>query len=797
MSARRPTFVVVAALTLAVGIGANTSMVGVLHTVLFADLRFPDPDRILRLRDAQIEPGGATHSFNASARHATAMQERNTVFDGIVSLSAESLTLSDGPRPERVSVVSCTEGWTATLGVHPILGRPFAADEYFQGREGKVAQVSYGLWQRHFGGDPNVLGRSIRIGSDTFVVVGVLQRGFRFPYDADVWIPLRLNPQDALRDFAVFAHMRPRVTLRDVHADLGRIAASVRAEYADTTPGYAITAMTLRQNLTDNQEGAIVAVGCVMAFLLALASINVANLLFVNAVHRRKELAIRRALGASRLRQLRQLLTESLALSCVGCAGGIVLSAWFNRAAGLLVPSNISEQLGLGDAPLDLPLLCVACLLALAVGVTSGVVPALLGSRRDLALNLNEGGRSGDAAGGGGRGLLGGLVVSEVAVAFVLLAGAGLMMQNFVRLQGRGLGFEPRGLLSVKITPPWRNYGTAERRGGLVREILTKVEKLPGVVSAGVTTVNPLGGGTWTAPIVVDGLNTEAPQEPFSVNHRLVSAGLLAAMGIPIVRGRDFSPSDGPGSDPVVIVSARMAARYWPHGDALGKRLRIARAGAPWLRLIGVARDVRDAGDPGDPLETWYLPFDQQAGTRATEDIYLMVRSAADPLALVPPIEQVVWHLDPSLVPYDMGTMDSYYSHSLVRERLGARFMECFAAFGLLVAGLGIYGVMAFSVAQRTHEVGLRRALGAQTRDVLLLVIGSAMRPTAVGLAVGLAGAFTLNRLLASRLAEVRPTEWVVAGVAVVIFSVVAAMGAAIPARKAAAVEPMIALRND
>jgi putative ABC transport system permease protein len=796
LAIRKPGFVIAAALTLAIGIGANTSMFGVVHTVLFGDLRFPDPDRTLRLRDGQTDPTGLTHSVNISSRHAIAIRELNSAFDGVIALAPENLTLSDGPRPERLSVVSRTDGWEETLSVAPILGRSFTSVEMAHGSESGVCQVSYGLWQGHFAGDPGVLGRSLHIGNGRCSIVGVLPRGFRFPYDADVWLPLRLDPGDTLHDFAVFAHLRSGVQLGAARADLSRVASRVRELYADTPPGYTITTMTLRENLTDNREGAMVAVAYMIGFLLALASLNVANLLLVRAVIRRKEFAVRRALGASRARQLRQLLTESVLLGCLGCAAGVMLSLWFSRAAGLLVPSNISDQLGLAGAQLDARMLGFACLLSLVVGVVSGIVPAVSASRTDLQRTLAEGGRS-EGAGPKGRALLGALVVSEVAVAFVLLAGAGMMMENFARLRRRALGFEPRQLLTVKITPPWNDYPTAEKRQALVRGVLAEVERLPGVASLAATTVNPLGGGSWTAPVVVEGLNTSPTAEPFNVNHRLITPGLFGAMGIPLLRGRHFTSEDTSGSEPVAIVSAQMAARFWPREDPIGKRVRVARGDSPWLRVVGVVGDVRDARDPEDPAETWYLPFAQQAGTRATENVYLMAHIAGRPAGLVASIEQAVWKLDKALVPYEISMMDSYYSDSLVRERLGAGFMAFLGGFGLLVAGLGVYGVMAFTTAERAKEVGLRMALGARAPDILLMILANGMRLTITGLGIGLAGALCLNRVLANRLAEVRTLEWSVTLSAFAIFFVAAAIGSLLPARRAARLQPMTALRHD
>jgi putative ABC transport system permease protein len=792
---RHKAFAALAILLLALGMGANAAMFGVVRSVLVSDLRFPDPDRTLRLRDGQRDPGGAVRSFNASSRHVLSLREKATAFDAIIALSGDSVTLTGGGRPERVSVVSYAGEWGPTLGARPILGREFTAEEQRQGGLSGVAQVSYALWQRRFGGDPGVLGALLDLGPRAFTIVGVLPRGFRFPYDADVWIPHALDPGDTVRDFAVFAHLRAGLTPVDARADLERVARLVREEFPDTPPGYTIDAMSLRQNLTDHQEGAMLAVAWVVGLLMALASISVASLLLVRATLRRKELAIRRALGATRGRQLRELLAESLVLASLGWAVGLLLASWFGRVTSLLVPSNIADQLGLASPSLDTPVVLATLGAAIATGLLAGCLPAVLGSRVEPQETLAEGGHGG-STGRSGRRLMGGLVAAEVAVGFVLLAGAGLMLQNFLRLEARALGFDPRGLLTLKVTPPWQDYPNAERRAALARELLAGLRSLPAVEAAGITTVNPLGGGTWSAAVVVDGLNSGPRDEPFTVNHRLVTPGLLSTMGIPILRGRDFGRADTATSEPVVIVSAAMASRFFRGREALGSRVRLARAGSPWLRIVGVSGDVADARDPGDPVESWYMPLDQQAGSRASENFYLMVRTKATASALVPAIEERILGLDRSLVAYEVSSLDRYYADSLSRERLGAGFMGAFGAFGLLVASLGVFAVLALSVTQRTHEVGLRMALGARSGDVLRLILGEGVALITLGLAIGLPLALILNRILAPHLAALSGISWSPVGIAAIVFLLSGALGAWGPARRAAALLPITALHR-
>jgi putative ABC transport system permease protein len=793
---RAPRNTAIAVAILGLGIGANTAMFSAINYVLLRPLPFADPDRLLRVRDAVTGADGQVHPFNMSSRHVLALRALNQVFDGVVAFSGDNMTLAGGDVPERVSVVLQTDGMDRTLGVRPVIGRGFTPDEERTGMASGVALISHALWQTRFGQSPSAIGAVVRLDGRPFTVIGVMPPQYAFPYEAQLWLPHRPDAADAMRDFAVFCHLRPGVTILQARESLLGTAALIRQQSPESPPTFGFETMTIRENLVGTQDAPLRALTNIVAVLLLIACVNVATLLLARTVSRRREFAIRSVLGAAPSRHVRQLLAESLVLAAIGCGAGLLLAAWLGPLTSTLIPSVLSGQLGLSAPQTDWRVTMFAVAVSLVSAIVAGVVPAFGSWRSRPTLALGDGGRT-TSGGPGGRRLLGTLIVAETALTLVLLAGAGLVIRNFVRLQTLPLGFNATGLLTMELTPSSAAYPAGAARGELARRIVERVRAEPGVISAAITTVNPLGGGTWGAPAISEEMAARDPNAVLNVNHRLITPNLLETMGIPLVRGRRFSDQDRADAPPVVIVSDRLARRFWPGADPIGKRIRIARPGRPWLMVVGVVGDVSDSHDPGVPLETWYVPFDQNTTTAAAEHVYVMVRSSGDALALVPTVLRAIVAVDKTLAPYAPAAMDRYYSASLSRERIGAAFMLGFGAFGLALAALGVYGVMAFSVAQRTMEIGIRMALGARVGDILPLMLRRAVALVCTGIAAGVMGAIGLNRVLASLLTEVGRLDAAVLAGASALIVVAAVTACVVPALAAARLDPVSALKTD
>jgi len=794
---RSPRDTLIAAAIFGLGIGANTAMFSAVNHVLWRPFPFPDEARLVRLREMTTAADGTVYPFNMSSAAILAVRHfGGDVFEAVVAMSGQNMALAGADAAERVSVVLQTEGFDATLGVRPAAGRSLTSDELRRGVDAGVALISHAMWGTRFGGSAAAIGSTVRLDDRPFTIVGVMPPQYAFPYDAQFWVPWRLDAADRTRDFAVWGRMRPGVTRSQVRDAADRIAAEIRHDRPDLPTGYGIEIQTLRENLLGEQERPLLAVTEIVTFMLLIAAVNVATLLLARAVARQREFAVRAAIGQSRRRLVGQLLAESIALASIGCIAGLLLAGWLAPLTASFVPRVLSGQLGLNAPQTDWRVAIFAVGMSVASAIVAGMLPGIATWRADPQLALAGGGRT-FSGGRTSRRLLGALIVAETALTLILLTGAGLIIRNFLRLQTQPLGFDARGLLAVQLTPPPSAYGDAARRAGLMRRLVDELSAIPGVAGAGITTVNPLGGGTWGVNIVSDEMLARDPNAVLHVNHRLITPGLLKTMGTPIVRGRDFVTADRSETQPVAIVSQLLARRLWPDQDAVGRRLRVVRAGSPWVIVVGVAGNVSDAHDPGVPTETWYVPYEQHAGTAAAEHVYLMVRDGRDPTALVADVRRAIARVDRALAPYDPVAMDAYRTDSITRERVSAAFMSGFGLFGLLLAALGVYGVMALSVAQRRVEFGIRMALGAGPADILPLVLRRSLALVGGGIAIGVAVASGLNRLIAGLLATGGGVDVATVSVAGGLILLTAFVACLLPALAAQRLDPVAALKQD
>jgi putative ABC transport system permease protein len=774
--------------TLATGIAACGALFNVVNATLLRPLPIPGEARVYRLQDYTVGPDGS--QLRRSNRVLNFLDIRNEAraFSQLVGLRSLEWSLLEGETPVPVSVALVSSGSFELLGVRAAHGRLFSADEERAGLDAGVAVISHSLWQRQFGGRVDVLGRTIRLESHTPMVVGILGPGFRFPYDVEVWVPEQVDPRSEA-SLAVFARLAAGATPPQAQAELDAIA--VRAETARPVVNRGVRfAMTpIRESLVGATARTSLALMAAAGLLLALASANVANLLLAHGVRRGKEFAVRAALGAERGRQLQQLLIESLVFAACGTAAGLTLAHPVSELLVGLVPNTLRDQLGLSTTTLDMRAALFAAALTGTVGVLAGLVPALKLARADVSEILRQYTRGASS----GHRLMRGLVIGEVALAVLLLMSAGLMVENLQRLLNANLGLRADALYAVAVPLPPR-YASAGQRIQVVRQLHEAARALPGVAGAGLTTWNPLGRGSFGASLEAEDQRLTPGQSGFIVNHRLVTPEWMETTGLALLRGRTFTAADTGGSQPVAIVSRRLAERLWPGQDALGKRLRQTRPGSPWLTVVGVVGDVRDTGEW---RETWYVPYEQHAETLAAGTVHVMVRSSVDAAAIVAALRAAASAIDPLLPVPEAAVMTTMWREAQMPQRMGAQVSTLFGVSGLLLAALGTYGMLAYLVSARSREFGIRQALGAQPREVVAMVMKDGGALAVIGLLVGFGLSIVAVQALRSVTTEVSavPTAlpWLVGA------SVAGAALAAswIPARRATRVQPVEVMRAE
>ncbi len=790
MLVKNPGFTFVALLTLALGVSANTSIFSVVNALLLRPLPYPNPDQLVWV--GEVIP--QTKSESVPGHHFLDWSERSQTLERIAAYNPDDFTLTGAGEPERLDGNRVSADFFTLLGVEPLLGRNFLPAEDRPGGE-RAAIISHSLWQRRFSADRGVVGRSITLDNQSYTVVGVLPPGFRFIHPFEVWVPLALDPQQErgnqqISILSVIARLRPGVTREQARAELETIRSLTRSSERPL-PGGQVRLTSLHARLVGDTRRLLLILLGAASLILLIACANIANLLLSRAVARQKELAIRASLGAGRLRLVRQMLTESLLLALGGGALGLLLAFCLTKALVALAAADTFGDIShLATVNLDFRVLGFTLLVSLATGILSGSAPAILLSRPNLNDSLKEGGRSGVFHRSRLRHLL---MMTEVALAVVLLAGAGLLIRSFARLLEVNPGYRAEGLLTLRVSLPELRYEQAEKRKAFYHEILQRVSALPGVESAGVINHLPLTDFQLAGWLRIPGrpqpFNANGPGTPMGI----VSQDYFRVMGIPLRAGRIFTERDDSESPRVAILSEALARQLFPDEDAVGKKVWMPGPGKDTPTVIGVVGDVKHQGLDRDVTPQAYVPYLQFAMPSTA----IVVRTTGNPLRLAAAVRNQALAIDREVPVYEVQTMDERLTASISSRRFNLLLLGVFALLALALAAVGVYGVIAYVVTQRTQEVGIRIALGAQRSDVLRLFIWQGMTSVVIGVALGLAGAWALTRVMASLLFSVSATDPATfAGVALLL-TVVALLACYLPARRASRVDPMVALRYE
>ncbi|MDX2030127.1 MAG: ABC transporter permease [Blastocatellia bacterium] len=798
--AQSPGFTLVAALSLAIGIGGNSAIFSVANGLLLRPLPFKDAERLTILWNRS--PGLNIEQDWFSLGQYLDIKLENRVFEQVAVTLGGSFNLTGEGIPEHVEGARVSSSLFPLLGAQPALGQLFQAQDDEKGRAPGVI-LSHGFWHRRFGGDRNVIGRTMRLNDQNVTITGVLQPGFSLGKEvmptvngiqrADVLLPLPLSEADRTKrggeDFNIFAKLKPGVSVAAAQADMNAIAEQMKRQYPDSYPangGLTLSVVPLLDQVVGDVRRSLYVLLAAVGVVLLIACANVANLLLARATVRQKEIAIRTAIGASRGRIIRQLLTESVALSLLGGLIGLGIAIGMVRVLHRFGAAGIPR---LAEVGIDARVLGFTFLVSLFTGLLFGLAPALRASRVDLNESLKEGGRH--ATGGGPNRLRNLLVVAEVALSLIVLISAGLLIRSYRQILQANPGFDPRNLLSLKLTLSPTRYPTPESVYNFYKQLGEKVKQLPGVESMGMSHSLPFSAtsAAW-GPITVEGYVPRAATELIISNERFATPDQLRAMGRPLIRGRFFDERDIKGAPEVTIVNEAFANRFWPNEDPIGKRIQRGGQGA-WRQVVGVVRDEKQVSLENEPAISTYHPIDQFT----IRSRYLIARTTSDPSALLAPIAREVHSLDPELPVYDADTMEERLRKILARRRFAMVLLGVFAGVALLLSAMGIYGVMGYWVTQRTHEIGIRMALGAQPGNILQMVMRQAMLLVSAGIAIGLAGGLLFTRYLSGLLFGVSPRDGLTFLSLALLLAAIAFVAGWLPARRAARVDPMIALR--
>jgi putative ABC transport system permease protein len=795
MLLKSPGFTAVAVLALALGIGANTAIFSVVNSVLLRSLPYSDPDRLIVIWETNPNLSEGLRLRNeASPANFLDWKAQNTVFEDLGAYNWNTFNLTGGDQPEQLTGNPVTAGIFSTLGVKPLYGRVITPDDDREGAP-PVVVLSHRLWQRRFGARADVVGQQIALNNQSYTVVGVMPPEFEFPVAmSELWVPMAFTKAAAERRQAHFlytrARLKPGVTLAQAQAEMDTIAARLRQQYPDTNTDRGIRLVTLHEETVAQLRPALLVLMGAVLLVLLIACANVANLMLARATARHKEIAIRTALGASRWRVARQLLTESVLLALTGGLLGLLLALWGVDLLKSGVPENMTYIHGWSQIGLDARVLAFTLGVSLLTGIIFGLAPALQASKTDLHEGLKEGDRGSTGTRNRVRGLL---VAFEMAISLVLLVGAGLMMRSVVKLLEVRPGFDPHNVLSVSLSLPRARYDNAQKVSDFVAQLQERVGAQPGVRSVGAVDLLPMAGSGQTTTFVVEGKPAPARGSEPEANYRVATPTYFSTLGIPVQKGRAFTAHDKADSPPVALINETMAREFFPGEDPVGRRLLDPDGQNPPTEIVGVVGDVKHWGLDDKPESFLYLPHAQVGGRFIT----LVARTDGDPAAMATAVRREVLALDKDQPVFDVKTMEQRIAATSAPRRLPMYLLGVMASVALVLAAVGIYGVVAYSVTQRTHEIGIRMALGAQRRDILSLVVRQGMLMATVGVGVGLVASYFLMKVMSGMLYGVSATDPVTFSAVALLLATVALLACLVPARRATRVDPMVALRYE
>jgi putative ABC transport system permease protein len=800
MLLKQPGFTAVAVVALALGIGANTAIFSVVNAILLRPFNYKDSERLVQINHnypkldlkASVSASGYTH-----------YREHGQSFEEVSAGTGWPVNLTDAGEPERLQGMAVTHTFFPTLGVEAARGRVFSSEEDQPGHN-RVVVLTDGLWKRRFGSDPGLVGNAIRLNGENYTVIGIMPADFQFGretgqapdlYSPIAFTPEQLNPNRWRNEFLfTLARLKPNITIAQAQAELDTIAANVREQYfgggdANDPSSWGLLVRSMREITVGEIRPALLMLLVAVAFVLLIACANVANLLLARAALRHKEIAIRSALGAARGRVIRQLLTESVLLAVIGGAIGLALAYW---GIGALLSLNEGGIPRSNEIGIDASVLLFTVGVSLLTGVLFGLFPAWQTSKTDLHAVLKEGGRSGSAQ----RSVRGLFVVVEVAAALVLLVGAGLLLKSFQKLQEVNPGFRPDHLLTMQISLPSNRYKDAQQIDVFFAQALEKVKALPGVESAGVCTSVPMSGSGSSGSFSIEGRTVALGEMSPWGNRWFAGATYFQTMGIPLLKGRYFDDRDVREAPPVSIIDETMERKFWANEDPIGKRISFQRdpQGNPiWREVVGVVGHVKQKGLEGESPVQYYVPHRQLPSS----GVFLVVRTAAEPSSLAGAVRGSIQQADRELPVFRVTTMERLVTESMTQRRFAMTLLGIFAVVALILASVGLYGVMSYSVTHRTNEIGIRMALGAKVTDVLAMVVGQGMKLSLAGVGIGLVGAFALTRVMRTLLFSVSATDPLIFIVVALLLAGVSLLACYVPARRATKVDPMEALRYE